>query len=272
MQLIGPYKRQAGVTIVELLIGMALGVIVIGGGILMYLASVQNSGETLRNSRLNQEISSLLLVMSNDIRRAGYWDAITNTDYHLNPFSQPGETTLVVIDDMANNNIQSATGNGSCITYAYDATYQAGNTSGTIDTTDLFGFRLNGTVVQMRQAGVVDGTQCVGGSCDSCQNGTWANVTDPDLIEITSLNFDLANSLCLNAAEPNLVDDNGDGTIDDANEINCYTTIPAIGSENATVESREVVVTVAARLANDPLVQSSASQTIRVRNDLLRLR
>jgi prepilin peptidase dependent protein B len=260
------------VTIVELLVGLGVGVLVVGGAITMYVTSLRASSDTLRSSKLNQEIAALMSVIINDVRRAGYWEGAIAANYDENPFSQTGETALVVIDDMATDNIQAATGQGTCLVYTYDATYLPGNTAGTIDTTDLFGFRLNGTVVQMRQSGVVDGVQCVGGTCDSCQNGTWQNVTDPNLIEITGLTFDLADSLCLNASEPNEADDNGDGTIDDADEFDCYATVPANGSGEATAETRAVIVTVTGRLADDISTQVTATQTIRVRNDHIRIR
>ena len=272
MQLITTRKRQHGLTVAEILVGMAVGVIVIGGAVVVYASTVEKSNDMLRTSKLNQEVSTLLQVVSNDIRRAGFWGGINGTTFNQNPFNQPNATALVVIDDMASNTIQAATGQGSCIVYVYDATYVPGNVAGVIESTDLFGFRLNGSVVQMRQTGVVDGADCVGGTCNSCTNGVWQNVTDPNLVEVTALTFDLANSQCLNVSEPNEVDDDGDGTIDEDDEYDCYATIPPGASGDTTVESREVRVSVAARIAADTSVQMTGSQTIRVRNDLLRIR
>ena len=272
MRLMNRYARQSGLTLVEMLVGLSVGVIIVGGAITVYASSVRSSNETLRSSRLNQEIAGLMLVIANDVRRAGYWEFGASPAFQLNPFSQANATALVVMDDMTSDTIQPATGQGACITYAYDATYLAGNTPGVIDTTDLFGFRLNNGVVQMRQSGVVDGTACVGGTCQSCQNGTWANVTDPDLVEVTALSFDLANSNCLNASEPDLVDDNTDGVVDEDIEADCYVTVPLAGDGDVTAETREILVTVDARLANDISTRASVSQTIRVRNDLIRIR
>jgi type IV pilus assembly protein PilW len=272
MQLTRQYSRQRGLTLVEVLVGLAVGFIVVGGAIVIYTSSVQSSNDTLKSSRLNQEIAGLMLVIANDVRRAGYWDNVDGLSFGLNPFNQPGATALVVRDNMANDVQQGPTGQGSCITYAYDATYLAGNTPGVLDSADLFGFRLNGGVVEMRQSGTVDGVACVGGTCLSCANGVWANVTDANLIEVTALTFDLSGSGCLNAAEPDLIDDNGDGIIDDDEEYNCYVTIPAAGSGNTTAESREVLVSLSARLTNDVTTQVTAAQTITVRNDVIRVR
>jgi type IV pilus assembly protein PilW len=263
------HSRQAGLTFVEVLVGMAVGVIVIGGGLTIYASSVRGGNEALLSSKLNHEIGALMHVMANDIRRAGFWGTAMNGRPDQNPFNLPGSTSLVVIDDMASNTIQAATGQGSCITYAYDATYVPGSVAGTVENTDLFGFRLNGTVVQMRQTGAVDGAACVGGTCNSCTNGVWQDVTDPDVIEITRLNFDLSNSQCLNSSEPNEEDDNGDGTIDDDAEQDCYVTNPPGGSGEVTMETREVTITITGRLANDNQVQATAANSIRVRNNVL---
>jgi type IV pilus assembly protein PilW len=269
MRMITSSHKQSGLTFVEVLVGMAVGVIVIGGGITIYASSVRGGNEALLSSKLNQEIGALMHVMTNDIRRAGYWGTAMNGQPDQNPFNLPGATSLVVIDDMNNNAIQAATGQGSCITYAYDATYLPGNVAGTVETTDLFGFRLNGTVVQMRQTGTVDGTACVGGTCNSCTNGVWLDVTDPDIIEVTQLNFDLSNSQCLNSSEPNEEDDNGDGTVDEAAEQDCYVTNPPGGSGEVTMETREVTITVTGRLTSDNQVQATASNSTRVRNNVL---
>ncbi|MGD8339908.1 MAG: prepilin-type N-terminal cleavage/methylation domain-containing protein [Gammaproteobacteria bacterium] len=266
------FKRQRGLTIIELIIGLAVGLLVVGGAITMYVQAIRSSNETLRSSKLNQEISALMAVMVDDIRRAGYWNNVSLANGSENPFSQENATVLTVIDDMTNNAAQGATGQGSCLVYAYDATYLGGNVGGTLETTDLFGFRLNGTVVQMRQTGVVDGVACVGGTCNSCTNGTWQNVTDPNLIEITALSFDLANSQCINAMEPDGEDNDADGTIDEADEADCYAVVPANGSGDATAETRELLISVSGRLANDTSTQMTATQTIKVRNDHLRLR
>ena len=257
-------KKQAGLTFVEVLVGLAVGVIVIGGGLSIYASSVRSGSETLLASKLNQEMGALMLVMTNDIRRAGYWATAIGNRADQNPFNLPGSTALVVVDDMVANAIQPPTGQGSCITYAYDATYIPGSTGGVLESTDLFGFRLNGTTVQMRQSGTVDGTE------NSCTNGEWEDVTDPNVIEITQLTFDLSNSQCLNSSEPNEEDDNGDGSIDDPAEQNCYVTIPPAGSNEVTMETREVRITLTGRLAADNEVQASATHSVRARNNVLR--
>ena len=262
--------RQSGLTLVEVLVGMAVGIIVTGGAVAIYASSVRSGNEALLASKLNQELGALMHVMTNDIRRAGFWGTALGAQADENPFNMPGATALVVRNDMSGDALQSATGQGSCITYAYDATYIGGNVAGAVEATDLFGFRLNGTTVEMRQTGTVDGVACAGGTCLSCNNGAWLEVTDPDIVEITELTFDLSNSQCLNASEPNEEDDNGDGTIDEDAEQDCYVTLPPVGSEEVTMETREVQISLTGRLVADTSVQGTVTQSVGVRNHVLR--
>jgi len=248
---------QRGVSLVEMIVGLALGLVLLAGVLAVFGSQVASSYRMLGSSKLQQELNALMLVMSNDIRRAGYWASAGSTTLDANPFSQVGSTVLEVHDDMTGDTNQ-VDGNGipddtgTCVVYAYDATYRSGNTAG-LDNTDLFGFRLNNGVVEMRQQGDTTGTT------NSCANGTWQSVSDSALITITALTFDLQPSQCLNVNEPN-----GD------DEADCYTVLPSSG--DVTVEVRELLVTLSGQLANEPGTSATVTQTVKVRNDLVRIR
>jgi prepilin peptidase dependent protein B len=249
---------QRGFTLVELMLAMALGVIVIGSVTGIYVGTVVSSRDTLASSKLNQELATLMTVMSNDIRRAGYWGgAVTGGTFNPpsdNPFSQAtGTFTALVVKDAANNTLAAndATG-GPCILYSYDA---PGGTSGVLDDADILGFRLNNGVVQMR----VSGDTTANARHDSCNDAddSWQALTDAQTIEVTTLNFVLENSRCLN--------------LDDDANPNCYAIVPTAGSGNTTVETRQVRISLAGRLAGDNSVRAHLTQDVRVRNDLVRV-
>ena len=106
---------------------------------------------------------------------------------------------------------------------------------------------------------------------DDCTNGTWVAVNDINSITITALSFDLANSTCINSTEPDDEEDGGDaGVVDDALEYDCYSITP--DADEATTEIREVEIILRAELTTDSLVDASMNQTVRVRNDLVRIR
>jgi prepilin peptidase dependent protein B len=48
--------------------------------------------------------------------------------------------------------------------------------------------------------------------------------------------------------------------------------LPLAGSGDITVETREIVITLSGQLANDAFVNMTLNQTVRVRNDWVRMR
>ena len=263
-------KTQRGFTLVELLISVTIGLLVTSATIFIYISVAESSTITLKASKLNQELAAVLTVMTNDIRRAGYSNAaLANLNAPQNNiFSAIDNTALEVIDNMTDNNqvaANSAAG-GECIVYVYDF-----NDNGNLDDADIGGFRLNNGVVQMRQQGDIVSNVNDHDNCNDADD-TWLNMTDGSLITVSALNFSLDSSECLNASEPNGLDDDGDGDIDNAEEIDCYTQVPANGSGDVTVETRGVTISVTGNLVNDPTVTLTLNEDIRVRNDLIRVR
>jgi len=75
-------RNQQGITLVELMVGLVVGLIVIGGSLAIFLSTLQNSNHTLKMSKLNQDLTSVMQLMVNEIRRAGYSpDATVNLNF-----------------------------------------------------------------------------------------------------------------------------------------------------------------------------------------------
>lgn len=316
---VSSFSRQRGLTLVELMVGLTVGLIVIGGVMTVYLAVINSSGDTLKSGKLNQEMGAIMSVMANDIRRAGIWGEIDFDNLQNNPYSQVSSapnakdgTVLEIHDSMASDTNQVTTtsgtvteediylpnGVGSCIVYAYDRDSEDGG----LQDIDLFGFRLNGTAVEMREEGDISGT------INSCNNGTWGEMNDTNVVSITRLEFDMrpvdadgdgvteSGSTCLISNEPNGHDEDGDdladndsdgdgypddsdgdGIPDDYAEQNCYETSPYASLNNGfadsyvTTETRVVTIIMEGELVDDSEVTAELKQTVRVRNDLLRV-
>ena len=265
-----PRLQQFGLSLVELMVAVAAGMIVVLGVTTIYISTISSSADTLKQSRLNQELTAIMSVMTNDIRRAGIWQGAGTTRYtepQSNPFAARSNTALTIIKQSSNTTINPfdattwpGASSGDCILYAYDSP-NAG-TLGTLDNTDIFGFRLNNGVVQMRSQGDVSAT-----NNDLCTTGAWADMSDAQAITITNLTFDMINSACVNTAEPNGVDNNGTGGIDDAAEKNCYSVAPSSG--DITSQTHQIDITITGQVNNTPLLRSTLKQSVRVRNDLV---
>ncbi len=255
MRNINQTRSQKGFTLTELMISIMLGMSVISSVLIGYLATYSGSVSTLASSKLSLEMTTLMNVMIEDIRRAGYNGNSVGAVATSNPFSQFNNTALEVFDRATN--AQSLI-SGNCIVYSYDR-----NGLGDVTPSELFGFRLNGDTVEMRQNGDVADADTCGVDAD------WEELTDPAFMDVGQLTFDISPSACLNTSEPDGQEDGGNGgTIDDLPEFNCNTTTPDTG--DFTVDTREVLITLSASLTEDSFVLMTMTQRVRVRNDMVR--
>lgn len=162
--------QQAGFSLVELMVSVLLGLVVVGAAVAIYLSMVFSSTDAVRSARLNYDMGSLMLFMTNDLRRAGYSAAVfAGANVPLNPFTAAAEDIQIPED--------------SCIVYSYDS-----NGDGVLQNNERFGFRLNDDgSVGIR----LDGTLLA--SCAD-DDGTWERITvqdDSEVVQITDLQFSL---------------------------------------------------------------------------------
>ncbi len=78
----GRQPRRAasrGVGIVELLVGLALGLFVVTGGLLMLAQFTGENRRLLVETRVIQDLRAASDTITRDIRRAGYWDAASSS-------------------------------------------------------------------------------------------------------------------------------------------------------------------------------------------------
>lgn len=261
-------KPQAGVTLIELLIGMLVGIIVVAGGMSVYVTSVRGQSENIKLVRLNQDMRAMMDTMERDIRRAGFVTSDPATQFASlqgNPFfdsADPNFAELAVYNG------------GSCIVYAYNRDEDPDNdgvpdeTPPAVDSNERLGFRLNGDAgeLEMRSSGDTN---------EDCDDGEWESITEPE-VEITGLTFTLT-SKALNVSSM-IVDDDGDGFFngDDNHNFTCdageaCNTCTRDGSPDpACLYVRYVTIKLEGQLRDDNDVKQTITEQVRIRNDKFR--
>lgn len=172
-------NKYAGMTLVEILIALAVNGILLAALVSVFSANINNYTKTLNTSRLIQNLQTALLIMSNDIRRAGYYANAYNdigTGLNNNPFVSTSNGTDVSINSSNN-----------CILFSYDHDSNGAipAISASIDD-ERYGFRLLNQAIQARPPGAA--FSCTAGST------AWENITDTNIIQITNLTFTLNQS------------------------------------------------------------------------------
>jgi|WetSurSiteA1Bulk_404760.scaffolds.fasta_scaffold00137_10 prepilin peptidase dependent protein B len=177
-------KKQQGLTLIEIMIALVLGLFIIAVTLTIYINIIKSSGDTMKSARLNHDLGMTMSLMTNDIKRAGYWGgAVIGASSLNNPFTVDELTSPATA---ARTNVQILTANsttvadpGTCILYTYDA-----DGDGVVDPNEYYGFRLNVGSIQMRTTGTTTA---------NCTDGNWERITDENMINITDVQFSFAS-------------------------------------------------------------------------------
>jgi type IV pilus assembly protein PilW len=263
-------QHQCGLSMAELMIGIAVGLIVIGIVGTLFITTLRGSDDTLRSMKLNQELRAAMDYMVADIRRSGFWARAATPPTANPPYDNPytvrgGAATDVYV---AKN----------CVMYSYD---NPNNTVAPFAAPLRYAFRrivaANGNgVVQMPQSNVL-GT----GTDDACAEGNWEALTDPNTVTVTQLDFSFEGSRCENldsdsdAGTPGIQPRSWQITAASANQTQ---TIPACANTTAVgyvapkvgdrlVEMRQVRIQLAGQHAKDPNVTLTLDESIKIPNN-----
>lgn len=256
-------KQQNGLSLIELLISITVGLFLVAGILGVYTNSVRSSADTIKSAKLNQELRAVMNLMVADLRRAGYWSNAVATIGALT--TTPNYFTEAATD-IRLGKYSAAVADNSCILYTYDLnedTFVGMGTGVTItDATkqnnanmERFGFRLT-------PAGSVEVR--TGGSPFSCAatDGTWESVTNPNIVNVTALQFTQVNTNCLNVTS-------GDSWQSSCSDTT-FTGPPAYVAPTAgdvMVESRQINISITGELYGDSSVSMSTVESVKVRND-----
>lgn len=232
-------KRKNGFTLIELMIAILISSIVVAATITVYSTAIKGSSNTLKSSQLNQDMVGAMTIMTNDIRRAGYWGgAIVGANLTLNPF------TNIEVRNVGAAALQVPTPGspaiGNCITYSYDAdAWDALGYDPDVDSVapaagEYYGFRLSNGSIQLRTSG----STSLEPDCDH-GNDVWVTLSDPDEIIVTSLTFTLSAENSVTNAAGN------------------------------TVKARQVEISINGEVASDSGITAVLNDVVKIRNNII---
>ncbi len=161
---------QRGFSLIELMVALTLGLLILAGLASLYAEVVRANVAVLKTAHLEQTLWSLMGLIADDARRAGYW---SRAGLALDGTGVNGYARIHVPAD-------------DCLLYSYDE--DRDDPDGAPDPEDQHGFRLSGAGLQIKTSD----ESCGGTTCAECGSGTWWLMNDPAGIHITALRFTLA--------------------------------------------------------------------------------
>jgi type IV pilus assembly protein PilW len=161
----GRRVTSRGLSIVELLVGVAVGLVIVSAAIGMFVGNIGTSRKMLVEARVNQDLRAAADIVARDLRRGGYWEnSIAGT------MTSATGTTAAATNPNATITASSA---DSSIEYSVARDTPAGrSTFNTQETDEGFGFRLSSGVLQMK----------IGSS-------GWQALTDPAIVTVNNFSI-----------------------------------------------------------------------------------
>lgn len=181
-------RSQAGLTLIELMIAILIATIVLAGVLGVVVTTLSTSRNTMLVTRLEQDLNSALLVIAQDIRRAGYWgeEAYDHADLTQNPFW----TTTTALTSGA-----SPSGD-QCIRYTYN--FNDDNPA-VVDDSEKFGFRLNDGVIEVYDNPSGDSDWL----CNASSND-WYPLTDSSFMSVTTFDVNTEKEFVASSASASI--------------------------------------------------------------------
>lgn len=228
-------RRERGLSMVELLVGVAIGLFLIGGAISLFVSNLQGSRRLLVDARINQDLRTAADLIARDLRRAGYWaNAISGTIA-----IGTGSTTVP-------NVYSTITANSATSTITYNFARDADNT---LQNNEYFGFKLEGGVIKM----LVDNTP------------TWQAVTDPNVMTVTAFTITVPTNP---DGTPRLPPVAMGGLCTSGCNTSPPPTVATAGCPNPPLlYVRRYDLVIRATAAGDTSIKRELRESIRVRND-----
>jgi type IV pilus assembly protein PilW len=240
--------RQSGLSLIELMVGLTVGLLVILAALALYTSIAVGARDTLGSARLTSEMRAAIDVMSADIRRAGFGgERYTRLDkYDLSVYES-----------------------GACIVYSYDANLNdkpEDEPEKPPDDDELFGFFIENGELKIRTSG--------GDLSDCRMSGVqWQPVTDASVLLIEELDdgetYFSIDYQCVSSKAPEfsaVIDENqrcisGNDVYEQA-----ATKANADNTRVVLIETRKVNLHLRGYLANDEVMTVDLRDEVLVRN------
>jgi type IV pilus assembly protein PilW len=141
-----PRRGVRGASIVELLVGLAVGLFVVAGGLMMFATFTNENRQMLQETRVAQDLRAVADLLARDLRRAGYSNVATASVWTPGMSGLPPQNAYTLMAgaacDGATLNQKTTTASSSAVCYAISQ-----DTNNTVESAERFGFEVDGGVV-----------------------------------------------------------------------------------------------------------------------------
>jgi len=224
-------RRQRGLSIVELMVGVAIGLFVVAAATMLVSTQLSDNRRLMLETQVEQDLRASADIITRELRRAGHWakarDGVWFADnvaaVRDNPYTLIGKADGTAFADGDAS---------STVLMSYSRSGDEADETGVIEAAEQLGFRLDNGVIQTRLG-----------------DAGWQALTDGNTLKVTEFTLTMNRQpIRLECAKPC-----PDPLVD------C----------RPTLEVRDLRVLIRGEAANDSNVKRSVDSTVRLRNDAI---
>ena len=135
---------ERGLSLVEFMVGLAVGLLVVVGAAKLFADFVIGNKRMMLETRVNQDLRAAADIVARDVRRAGYWD---------NALS--GMWSAGTVPPLVANPYAALSTTANSVTYSYEANASAGFNVASIRGVNTLRMMIGGTPQELTDPGTV---------------------------------------------------------------------------------------------------------------------
>lgn len=152
-----PSRLQRGLSLIEMMVGLTVGMIVVAGASLMMVGQLDDHRRLMLETQVQQDLRAAADLVLRDMRRAGF-----------NRRAEDGVSAPGAAAAKANLYAMASLDKDGQLLYSYSRAKDEANEDGEVANNEEFGYRVRSKELQFRHG------------------GNWQPLTDPKTLEITS--------------------------------------------------------------------------------------
>jgi len=224
-------RRQRGLSIVELMVGVAIGLFVVAAASMLVATQLSDNRRLTLETQVQQDLRATADIITRELRRAGHWAKARDGVWY--------EGNAAAVRDNPYAAVAKADGSAfadgevsSTVLMSYSRSGDEAEETGAVESAEQLGFRLSGGVIQTRLG-----------------DAGWQALTDSNTLNVTefslTMNLQPIRLECAKPCPDPLVD--------------C----------RPTLQVRDITLIITGQAAHDSSVVRSLSSNVRLRNDAL---
>jgi type IV pilus assembly protein PilW len=229
----GTRRGQRGLSLVEMMVGVAIGLLVVAAAALMVSSQLVENRRLMLETQVQQDLRAAMDIVTRELRRAGYYDFTLWPSKPIAAYRGGPDPNCNRYNIVAPSNTSPA----SEVDYRY---YRSQISNG------ASGFKLDGNVLKFATS--------IGGPPTDCNQvpapASWQPLTDANVLKVTSFAVTLQKGPDVQLPCPKLCPGGGQA---------CWPTLTV----------RQFNVSIDAEAVSDSTVKRHMESTVKLRNDLV---